>query len=65
VDFGRGQLREVECVKGLRVLEQHIVGDVDDVVDGPHAAGAQASLEPIGTRADFHALDDSADVAGA
>src|SRR2546422_309174 len=33
-----GQLGEIERVHRLAELEQHVIRDVDDVVDGPHAA---------------------------
>ena len=49
----------------LRVLEQHVVGDVDDVVDRPHPAGAQAALHPVRARTDLDSLDHAADVAAA
>ena len=59
------QLGEVECMQRLRVLQQDVVRDVDDVVDRPHAARAQAALDPLLAGTDLHAGDDPADVAAA
>ena len=41
-DFSAGDFLEVERVHRLPQLEQHVIGDVDDVVDGPYAAGVQS-----------------------
>ena len=41
-DFPARELLEVERVHRLSELEQHVVRDVDDVVDGPHAGGLQS-----------------------
>ena len=41
---GPAELRDVERVHRMAQLEHHVVGDVDDVVDGPDAGGG----EPIG-----------------
>ena len=70
-------LREVERVHRLTELEQHVVGDVDDVADRPDAGGAQPRLHPVRRRPDLHVgdrarvaraqlrvLDDDVDVAG-
>ena len=40
-DFAARELLEVERVHRLAELEQHVVGDVDDVVDGAYAGGLQ------------------------
>ena len=59
------ELREVERVQRLRVLEQDIVGDVHDVVDRPHAGRPKAALHPVRARPDPDARDHAADVAAA
>ena len=41
-DFAARELLEVERVHRLAELEQHVVGDVDDVVDGTHTGGLQS-----------------------
>jgi hypothetical protein len=45
-DAAPGQLREVERVQGLVALEQHVVGDVDDVADRSHAGLHQPLHHP-------------------
>jgi hypothetical protein len=40
-------LVQVERVHRLANFEHHVVGDVDQVADGPHAAGEQAVLHPL------------------
>ena len=40
--------REVEGVHRLAELEQHVVGDVDDVADRAHAGGLQAAVIQAG-----------------
>ena len=39
---------------GLTVFQHHIVGDVHDVVDGPHPVGTKPLTHPLGGGADFH-----------
>ena len=39
---------------GLTVFQHHIVGDVHDVVDGPHPIGAEPLAQPLGAGADFY-----------
>ncbi len=41
-----GQSREIKCVHRMAHLEQHIVGDVDDIADRPDAGRVQARLHP-------------------
>ena len=65
VDLGAGQLIQVERVQRLGVLQQHVVGCVDDVVDGPHTARAQSPLHPFGARPHLDALDHATDVPAA
>ena len=43
-----GQVFEIEGVQGLAHLQHHIVGDVDDIVDGALAHRSQAVLQPVG-----------------
>ena len=38
---------EIERMQRLTPLEHHIVGDIDDVVDRPHAGGGQRVLHPL------------------
>ena len=46
-DNGRpGQARVIERVHRVAQLEQHVVGDVDDVADRPDAAGGQPARHP-------------------
>src|SRR5207245_9367172 len=65
VNGGSAQAREVEGVEWLRVLEEDVVGDVDDVVDRAHAARSQPALHPVRTGTDPDPLDHAADVAAA
>jgi 2-keto-3-deoxy-L-rhamnonate aldolase RhmA len=41
-------LVQVECVEGLTQLMEHVVGGIDDVVDGPCADRAKAAPQPRG-----------------
>ena len=59
------QPRQVIGVHGLRVLEQHVVGDVDDVVDRPDAARAEPPLHPVRAWANLDSFDHRADEAAA
>ena len=47
-NFAARELVEIERVHRLAELEQHVVGDVDDVVDGAHAGRLQPRREPGG-----------------
>ena len=53
------QIVGVEGVERLAVLQHHVVGDIDDVVDRPHPGGQQAPLHPGRRRLDGDALDDA------
>ena len=55
----------IEGVQRLSELEEHEVGDVDQVVLGVNARGPQAVLHPLGRGADLAARDRDAHVAGA
>ena len=44
--------RQIERVHRMPELEQHVVGDVDDVADRTDAARRQPRLHPVGRRAD-------------
>ena len=63
-DRGVGKPRVIERVHRLPELEQHVVGDVDDVADWPHALGGEPALQPGRRGADAH-LGGGADVARA
>ena len=52
-------------MEGLTVLQHDVVGDVYDVVDGPHAGEHQAPLHPPGGLLDLYVLDDPAAEPGA
>ena len=49
-----GQPRQIVGVDRVAGLEQHVVGDVDDVVDAADAAGGEAAGEPGRRRPDRH-----------
>ena len=55
---------QIERVHRLAELEQHVVGDVDDVADRPHAAHRQPVLHPLRGGADGD-VGNRADVAAA
>ena len=59
---GPASFAQIERVHRLAELEQHVVGDVDDVADRADAAGGQARLHPVGRRTDRH-IGDRGDVA--
>ena len=59
------QLVEVEGVQGVPGLEQHVVGDVDQVRDGAHAAVAEAQAHLDGARRHGKAGDEARRVARA
>ena len=50
-------------MKGLTQFLEHVVGDVDDVVDRPLADRLQTALQPLGRRADADVANDATDVA--
>ncbi len=58
-------LGKVEGVHRVAGLQHHEVGDVHDVVDGPHPRAVQVLAHPSGAGADLHAGDDPGAVAGA
>ncbi len=51
-DLRPAELLDVERVHRMAHLEHHVVGDVDDVVDGPDADGREPRREPGGRRPD-------------
>ena len=55
----------VEGVQGLARLQHHVVGYVDDVVDGAHTRAQEALLHPRRRRPHLDALDDAGGEAGA
>ena len=64
LDGVAGNLVRVKGVEGLAEVVQHIVGDVDHVVLGLDADGAQALLHPIWRGADLDAAECDAEVQG-
>ena len=52
-----GEAIEVERVQRLVPLEQHVVGDVDDVADRAHPGLHEALLHPRRRRPDRHPGD--------
>ena len=56
-NFAPRELLEIERVHRLAELEQHVVGDVDDVVDRTHACGVQPRCEPCRRGSDGHVGD--------
>ena len=56
---------EVKGVQALAHLHHHIVGDIDDVVDGAEADAFETAFEPSGAGADFDTFDDAGGVVGA
>ena len=56
---------EVKCVHRLAVFEHHIVRDIDDVVDGAHAAVAQSLAHPARRRCNFDVFHHARGVARA
>ena len=56
---------EVKGVQALAHLHHHIVGDIDDVVDGAEADAFEAGFQPSWAGADFDAFDDAGGVVGA
>ncbi len=65
--FPRLGLQEVviEGVQGLAEFQHHVVGDVDDVVDRPHAGPDQPLLHPEGGWPDGDVPDVGGGIAGA
>ena len=57
VDFAFGEAGFVEGVEGLAHFHHHVVGDIDDVIDGADADRLEAGAEPVGAGADFYAAD--------
>ena len=47
----------IESMEGLVVLQHHVVGHIDHVVDGPQAGFGQPVLKPTRRRADGHSSD--------
>ncbi len=63
-DTAAAQGGEVKGVQRLAGFEHHVVGDVDDIVDRPHAHGAQPLLQPLRRRADGDLADFPGGVTG-
>ena len=54
----------IEGVQRLAPFQHDEVGDVDDVVDRPHAGVGQPALHPAGGRADLDVADQGRGIAG-
>ena len=54
-DRGPRQLREIEGVQRLAVLEHQIVGGIHDIADGPRSQRREALRQPRRGAADGHA----------
>ena len=64
-DMAAGNAGEVERVHGMAIFHEHIVRDIHDVVDRPHADAAQLLLHPCGRRLDADVGDDARGIARA
>ena len=53
-DFAGGHVPVVKGMHGLAIFQHDIVGDVHNVVDGPHAVGPQPLPQPLGGGANAH-----------
>src|SRR5207248_3231816 len=53
---------EIEGVHRLAEAEQHVIGDINNVVDGSRAHRLQSANEPVGTGADLETGDYGASV---
>ncbi len=49
-----GEAFVIERVHRLTELEQHVIGDVDDIADGADAGGSQPVRQPLRGRADLY-----------
>ena len=56
---------QVKGVQGVPQFQQHVVGDIDDVVDRALTHGLQSALEPLGRGTNLDAAHDAAGVARA
>ncbi len=65
LDLRALQPREIEDVQRLRVLEEHVIRDVDEGVDRPHPAGAKPAAKPFRARPDLDSFDHARDVPAA
>ena len=64
-DLGPADFCKIERMKRLAQFKEHVIGDIDDVVDGANADGFEALAQPSGRRTDFHAADEPGGVMGA
>jgi len=61
--LARVQAAIVKGVQRLAPLEHDIIGNVDDVVDGPHPRQEQTTLHPLRGGANRHAGDEGCAIA--
>ena len=62
-DGPAGQTVEVKGVERLAVLEEDIIGDVDEIVDRAGPTSREPALHPLRRGPDPHAFDQPSDVA--
>jgi len=55
---------EIEGMQRLAPLQHDVVGEIDNIVDGPHAGIGEPPLHPAGGRTDFDPLDQRGGVPG-
>ena len=58
-----GNIAIVESMHGLTILQHHIVGNVNNVVDRTHTVGAQTLPQPLGGGGDLNILHHTGSVA--
>ena len=64
-DGRSAELRQVESVEGLTQLQEHVVGGVHHIVDGPGACSPDPCCQPRGRRSHFHPPDHTPQIARA
>ena len=53
-DLTGGNIAVVKCMHRLTVLQHHIVGNINDIVDGTDTIGTQALTQPLGGGSDLN-----------
>ncbi len=64
-DLAAGEELEIECMQGMTVFQQDIVGYINHVIDGAHAYCRETVHHPCGRRPDGAAGDKSGRIPGA